>query len=302
LSPSTHQQTSLGVEASPTGNLQRVPDSIRIYLREISSIPLLDAKEEGLLCSQIKQGSKNETHEARRRFIAANLRLVVSIAKKYVGCGLSLMDLIQEGNIGLMRAVDKFDYEKGCRFGTHATWWIRQSISKAMANQARTIRIPTYMVQTINRLFHVSYRLAQEYGREPTRRELAAEMQVSPKKVRQIIKATQQQAVSLETPVRDEGDCSIGDFVEDKTMPQPTEVATNELLKEQLQDVLASLSARERRVIELRFGLGDGRSRTLDEVGHEFGVTRERIRQVENNALGKLRHPKRSGKLREYLD
>jgi len=276
-------------------------ESVTIYLHEIVRFPLLNAKEEKLLGRQLKDGSQDEAQEAKRRLVEANLRLVVSIAKKYVGRGLSLMDLIQEGNIGLIRVVDKFDYQKGYKFSTYATWWIRQGITRAVADQARTIRIPVHIGVKINRLVRTSYRLAQEYGREPNKKELAAEMQTSPKKVGQIIKATELPA-SLETPVGEDRDCFLGDFIEDETIPQPADVATNELLKEQLEDVLASLSAKERRVIELRFGLGDSRSRTLEEVGHEFGLTRERIRQIENKALRKLRHPKRSRKLREYLD
>jgi RNA polymerase primary sigma factor len=277
------------------------PESATMYLHEIARFPLLDMEEEKLLGSQIKHGGKNEAQEARRRLIEANLRLVVSVAKNYVGRGLSLMDLIQEGNLGLMRAVNKFDYRKGYKFSTYATWWIRQNISRAIANQARTIRIPAHVVERINGLSHISYRLSQEHGREPTRKELAAEMQTSPKKVEEMIRATQN-PVSLETPVGDDGHSYLGDFIKDKKMLQPAEVAASELLKEQLKEVLALLPAKERRVIELRFGLGDGRSRTLDEVGQEFGVSRERIRQIERKALRKLRHIKRSRKLREYLE
>lgn len=284
--------------SSDTGIL---PDSVSTYLQEIRRFSLLNAEEEKLLGSQLKHGSKSEVQEARRHLIEANLRLVVSIAKNYVGRGLPLMDLIQEGNIGLMRAVDRFDYRRGCKFSTYATWWIRQAINRAIADKARTIRIPVHMAQAINRLFTVSHGLVQEYGREPTEKELAAEMQTLPNKVGQIIKATQY-PLSLEAPIGEDGDCCLGDFVEDKTMPQPAEVAINELLKEQLHDLLASLSAKEQRVIELRFGLGDGRRRTLEEVGQEFGVTRERIRQIESKALKKLRHPRHSRKLREYLD
>ena len=300
----------LEIEASQglTENITRgmdtetLPDSVRLYFNEIGSSPLLSAEEEKLLGSQVKHGSKNRAQEARRRLIEANLRLVVSVAKNYVGRGLSLMDLIQEGNIGLIRAVDKFDYRKGYKFSTYATWWIRQSITRALADQARTIRIPAHMVQRINCLLRISHSLTQECGREPSEEELAAEMQTSPEKVGEIFKAANQQPLSLETPIGEERDRCLGDFVEDKRLPQPAEVAVKGALKEQLQYLLASLTAKERRVIELRFGLGDGRSRTLEEVGWEFGVTRERIRQIEAKALRKLRHPKRSRKLREYLD
>jgi RNA polymerase primary sigma factor len=280
---------------------ETLSDPLRIYLREIGSFLLLSAEEEKVLSHRVKHGSKNKAQEARRRLIEANLRLVVSVAKHYVGQGLSLMDLIQEGNLGLIRAVDKFDYQQGYKFSTYATWWIRQSITRAIANQSRTIRIPVHMMGSISRLIRVSDGLTQEYGREPTDKELAAEMQSSPRKVGEIIKATKQ-PLSLETPIGEEGASYLGDFVEDKRLPQPAEVTMNRALEEELQNLLASLPAKERRVIELRFGLGDGRSRTLEEVGWEFGVTRERIRQIEAKALRKLRHPKRSRKLREYLD
>jgi RNA polymerase primary sigma factor len=275
--------------------------SASIYLSEISRLPLLTAEEEKLLGSQIKHGSRNEAQEARRRLIEANLRLVVSVAKGYVGRGLPLMDLIQEGNIGLMRAVNKFDYRKGYKFSTYATWWIRQSITRAIAKKGRTIHIPFHMLEAIKRLLRTSLGLTQEYGREPTEEELAAKMEISPDKVAQITRATQH-PVSLETPVMEEGSSKIGDFVADKTAPQPIEVTTNELLKKQIHEILASLPQKESRVIELRFGLGDGRRRTLDEVGKEFGVTRERIRQIERKALGKLRHPRYSRRLREYIE
>jgi len=280
---------------------EMLPEPVTMYLHEITRLPLLDAEEEKLLGSQLKHGSKDEAEEARRHLIEANLRLVVSIAKNYVGRGLPLMDLIQEGNIGLMRAVSKFDYRRGYKFSTVATWWIRQNITRAVANQSRVIRVPVHMVDRINRLSYISYSLTQQYGREPTKEELATAMQTSPKKVGEIIKA-KQQPVSLETPVGEEAHRYLIDLIEDKKLAQPSEVALGAALKEQLQDVLASLSAKEQRVIELRFGLGDGVRRTLEEVGREFGVTRERIRQIENKALRKLRHPKRSRKLREYLD
>jgi RNA polymerase primary sigma factor len=285
------------------GNLdtETLPESATTYLHEIARFPLLDAEEEKLLGWQIRQGNKNEAQEAKRRLIEANLRLVVSVAKNYAGRGLSLMDLIQEGNLGLMRAVNKFDYRKGYKFSTYATWWIRQSINRAIANQARTIRIPVHMVDAISRLLRISHGLAQEYGREPTRKELAAEMETSSEKLELITKAAQY-PVSLEFhPGGDTDGDTLGDLIEDEKIPWPAEVAANQLLKEQLDDILGLLPAKERRVIELRFGLGDGRSRTLDEVGQEFGVTRERIRQIQKKALGKLRHPSQSRKLKDYL-
>jgi len=279
-------------------------DSVRMYFHEIGRFPLLNAEEEMLLGSQIKHGSKNEAQEARRRLIEGNLRLVVSIAKKYAyaGHGLPLMDLIQEGNIGLMRAISKFDYRRGYKFGTYATWWIWQAVTRAIADQARAVRIPLHMVETINRFFHIQHSLAQEYGREPSQGELAAEMQTSLKKIGEIIKASQDY-ISLEAPVGKERDSSLlCDCIEDDGASQPAEVTAARLLKEELEDVLASLSVKEQRVIKLRFGLADGRSRTLDEVGQEFGVTRERIRQIQKKALAKLRHPKYSRTLREYLE
>ena len=300
---------TLGLEAS-RGLTEKViqgidtetpPDLVKLYLKEIGNFPLLSAEEEKVLGSQVKHGSRIEAQEARRRFIEANLRLVVSIAKHYIGQGLPLMDLIQEGNMGLIRSVGKFDYQKGYKFSTYATWWIRQAITRAVANQSRTIRIPVHMMGSISHLLRVSNSLTQEYGREPTEEELAAEMQASPRKVGEITKAAKQ-SLSLDAPIVEGEDSYIGDFIEDKRLPQPAEVATDRALKEELQDLLASLPEKERRVIELRFGLVDGRSRTLDEVGQEFRVTRERIRQIEAKALRKLRHPKRSRKLREYLD
>jgi len=287
-----------GTEGS---NVEMLPDSVSVYLHEIAQVPLLSAEEEKLLGSQLKHGTQDEAQEARGHFIGGNLRLVVSIAKNYVGRGLPLMDLIQEGNLGLMRAVDKFDYQRGYKFSTYATWWIRQGITRVIADQARTIRIPAHMVDKINRLFRISHHLTQEYGREPTKEELAAEMQTSPEKIREIIKASRY-PLSLEAPIGNEDTASPGDFIEDKAMPHPLDVVIKEALKEQVQDVLASLSVKERRIMELRFGLVDGRNRTLDEVGREFDLTRERIRQIEGKALRKLRHPKRSRKLREYLD
>ena len=299
----TRRETGQGlvdkvVENSDVGT---PPESVTIYLREIARFPLLSVEEEKLLGSQLEHSSKNETQEARRRLIECNLRLVVSIARKHINRGLPLMDLIQEGNLGLMRAVNKFDYQRGYKFSTYATWWIRQAINRAIADKARTIRIPVHMMDKIGRLLRISHSLTQEYGREPTEKELAAQMETSTDKVGQITKAAQYPA-SLEYHLGEEADSdTLGDFIEDKTVPQPAEVATNELLKEQLNDILASLPPKERRVVELRFGLGDGRRRTLEEVGQEFHVTRERVRQIEAKALRKLRHPSRSRKLKDYL-
>jgi RNA polymerase primary sigma factor len=293
---------TLTEKVTESTDVEMLPESATMYLREIARFPLLSAEEEKLLGGQIKHGSEDEAHEARRRLIEGNLRLVVSVAKNYLGRGLSLMDLIQEGNLGLMRAVNKFDYRKGYKFSTYATWWIRQAINRAIADKARSIRIPVHMMDAINRLLRVSHGLTQEYGREPNKQELAGGMQTSLEKVNQISKAAQY-PVSLEYHLGEEADGdTLADFVEDKTMPQPIEVAANGLLKEQLDDILELLPVKEHRVIELRFGLGDGRSRTLDEVGQEFGVTRERIRQIERKALGKLRHIKRSRQLREYIE
>ncbi|HVB60494.1 MAG: RNA polymerase sigma factor RpoD [Ktedonobacteraceae bacterium] len=288
-------------------------DPVRMYLREIGRVPLLSAEEEVRLarrmeCAKLERFKPRPDYrlvrdgdEAQRCLTEANLRLVVSVAKKYIGRGMSLLDLIQEGNIGLIRAVEKFDYTKGYKFSTYATWWIRQAITRAIADQARTIRIPVHMVETINRLIRVSRRLLQELGREPTSDEIAAQMEITAEKVREIIKVSQE-PVSLETPIGEEEDSHLGDFIEDHTALAPAEAASHQLLKEQVEDVLDSLTERERKVLQLRFGLDDGRARTLEEVGKEFHVTRERIRQIEAKALRKLRHPSRSRKLKDYLD
>ncbi len=288
-------------------------DPVRMYLREIGRVPLLSAEEEVRLarrmeCAKLERFKPRPDYrlvrdgdEAQRCLTEANLRLVVSVAKKYIGRGMSLLDLIQEGNIGLIRAGEKFDYTKGYKFSTYATWWIRQAITRAIADQARTIRIPVHMVETINRLIRVSRRLLQELGREPTSDEIAAQMEITAEKVREIIKVSQE-PVSLETPIGEEEDSHLGDFIEDHTALAPAEAASHQLLKEQVEDVLDSLTERERKVLQLRFGLDDGRARTLEEVGKEFHVTRERIRQIEAKALRKLRHPSRSRKLKDYLD
>ena len=317
------------IEIEPVLDLdnEAIDDPVRMYLREIGRVPLLTARDEVELAQAMEQGREalyrrlelrrlgqldpetdrelcaliERGERARHRLAESNLRLVVSVAKKYIGRGMSLLDLIQEGNIGLIRAVEKFDYRKGYKFSTYATWWIRQAITRAIADQARTIRIPVHMVETINKLLRISRRLLQELGREPTAEEIAREMEIPPEKVREILKVSQE-PVSLETPIGEEEDSHLGDFIPDDGTMAPSEAASHQLLKEQVEDVLASLTGRERRVLQLRFGLEDGRSRTLEEVGKEFGVTRERIRQIEAKALRKLRHPSRSRKLKDYLE
>jgi RNA polymerase primary sigma factor len=277
-----------------------VEDPVRLYLREIGRIKLLSTAEEIELARQIMQGG-TPGDRAKRKLVQANLRLVVSIAKKYVGRGMLFLDLIQEGNLGLIRAAEKFDHERGFKFSTYATWWIRQAITRAIADQARTIRIPVHMVETINKLKKVTRRLAQERSRKPTEEELAAEMNVSISKLRDIVKIAQE-PLSLETPIGKEEDSRLGDFIEDQAADAPIKTVASELLKEDLAEVLCTLSARERDVLRLRFGMDDGRQRTLEEVGQLFGVTRERIRQIEAKALRKLRHPNRRKKLEEYVE
>ncbi|MBE3100787.1 MAG: RNA polymerase sigma factor RpoD [Firmicutes bacterium] len=274
-----------------------IDDPVRMYLKEIGKVPLLSADEEVSLAQRMGEGDEI----AKRKLVEANLRLVVSIAKRYVGRGMLFLDLIQEGNLGLIKAVEKFDYEKGFKFSTYATWWIRQAITRAIADQARTIRIPVHMVETINKLIRVSRQLLQEYGREPLPEEIAKEMNIPEEKVREIMKIAQE-PVSLETPIGEEEDSHLGDFIPDDEAPAPAEAAAFTLLKEQLMGVLDTLTSREEKVLRLRFGLDDGRARTLEEVGKEFNVTRERIRQIEAKALRKLRHPSRSKKLKDYLD
>lgn len=275
----------------------KINDPVRMYLKEIGRVDLLSAKDETELAKRIEQGDE----EAKKRLAEANLRLVVSIAKRYVGRGMLFLDLIQEGNMGLIKAVEKFDYMKGFKFSTYATWWIRQAITRAIADQARTIRIPVHMVETINKLIRVQRQLLQDLGREPAPEEIAKEMELTPEKVREILKIAQE-PVSLETPIGEEDDSHLGDFIEDQDAMAPQDAAAYELLKEQLEDVLDTLTDREENVLRLRFGLDDGRTRTLEEVGKVFGVTRERIRQIEAKALRKLRHPSRSKRLKDFLD
>lgn len=273
-----------------------IEDPVRMYLKEIGKVPLLSAEEEIELAKRMELGDQ----EAKKRLAEANLRLVVSIAKRYVGRGMLFLDLIQEGNLGLIKAVEKFDYRKGYKFSTYATWWIRQAITRAIADQARTIRIPVHMVETINKLIRVSRQLLQELGREPTPEEIAAEMNMPVERVREILKISQE-PVSLETPIGEEEDSHLGDFIQDDNVPVPADAAAFTLLKEQLEEVLGTLTEREQKVLTLRFGLEDGRARTLEEVGKEFNVTRERIRQIEAKALRKLRHPSRSKRLKDFL-
>ena len=274
-----------------------IEDPVRMYLKEIGKVPLLSAEEEIELAQRMEDGDE----DAKKRLAEANLRLVVSIAKRYVGRGMLFLDLIQEGNLGLIKAVEKFDYRKGYKFSTYATWWIRQAITRAIADQARTIRIPVHMVETINKLIRVSRQLLQELGREPTPEEIAEEMNMPVERVREILKISQE-PVSLETPIGEEEDSHLGDFIQDDNVPVPADAAAFSLLKEQLNEVLGTLTEREQKVLRLRFGLDDGRARTLEEVGKEFNVTRERLRQIEAKALRKLRHPSRSRKLKDYLD
>lgn len=275
----------------------KINDPVRMYLKEIGRVDLLSAEEEISLAERIEVGDE----EAKRRLAEANLRLVVSIAKRYVGRGMLFLDLIQEGNMGLIKAVEKFDFRKGFKFSTYATWWIRQAITRAIADQARTIRIPVHMVETINKLIRVQRQLLQDLGREPSPEEIGEDMDLTPEKVREILKIAQE-PVSLETPIGEEDDSHLGDFIEDQDATSPSEHAAYELLKEQLEDVLDTLTDREENVLRLRFGLDDGRTRTLEEVGKVFGVTRERIRQIEAKALRKLRHPSRSKRLKDFLE
>ena len=281
------------------GKLDDIPltDPVRMYLREIGKVPLLDAAEEVELAKRVEAGDET----AKKKIVDANLRLVVSIAKKYIGRGMLFLDLIQEGNLGLIRAVEKFDYRKGFKFSTYATWWIRQAITRAIADQARTIRVPVHMVETINKMVRISRQLVQRLGREPTDEEIAGEMEIEPSKAEEIRRIAQL-PVSLETPIGEEEDSQLGDFIEDRDLPSPEEAAAGHLLHEQIEEMLDALSEREREVLHFRFGLEDGRSYTLEEVGKRFGVTRERIRQIEAKALRKLRHPSRSKKLKDFLD
>jgi RNA polymerase primary sigma factor len=295
---------TMGEELLPSfdtdmGKLDDIPltDPVRMYLREIGKVALLTAEEEVTLAKQMEEGDLY----AKQKLTDANLRLVVSIAKKYIGRGMLFLDLIQEGNLGLIRAVEKFDYRKGFKFSTYATWWIRQAITRAIADQARTIRVPVHMVETINKMVRISRQLVQRLGREPTDEEISTEMEIDPSRVEEIRRIAQL-PVSLETPIGEEEDSQLGDFIEDRDLPSPDEAAAGHLLHEQIEDMLDALSIREREVLHFRFGLEDGHSYTLEEVGRKFGVTRERIRQIEAKALRKLRHPSRSRKLKDFLD
>ncbi len=294
--PKIEDEAEIEFDISMPENIN-IDDPVRMYLKEIGKVPLLSADEEVSLAQRMADGDEI----AKQKLAEANLRLVVSIAKRYVGRGMLFLDLIQEGNLGLIKAVEKFDYQKGYKFSTYATWWIRQAITRAIADQARTIRIPVHMVETINKLIRVSRQLLQQYGRDPLPEELAKEMDIPEEKVREILKIAQE-PVSLETPIGEEEDSHLGDFIPDEDAPAPAEAAAFTLLKEQLMDVLDTLTPREEKVLKLRFGLEDGRARTLEEVGKEFQVTRERIRQIEAKALRKLRHPSRSKKLRDFLE
>jgi len=289
--------TEADLDISDLENNVNIEDHVRMYLKEIGKVPLLTSDEEVALAIKMEKGDQ----AAKAKLAEANLRLVVSIAKRYVGRGMQLLDLIQEGNLGLMKAVEKFDYKKGYKFSTYATWWIRQAITRAIADQARTIRIPVHMVETINKLLRVSRQLLQELGREPTNEEIAEKMDIPVSRVREILKISQD-PVSLETPIGEEEDSHLGDFIKDENITAPADAAAFVLLKEQLNEVLYTLTDREQEVLKLRFGLDDGRARTLEEVGKEFNVTRERIRQIEAKALRKLRHPSRSRKLKDFLD
>jgi RNA polymerase primary sigma factor len=294
--PAEEEDEAEPVELEPLEGVS-IDDPVRMYLKEIGKVSLLNSADEVKLAKRMERGDE----EAKRRLIEANLRLVVSIAKKYVGRGMLFLDLIQEGNLGLIRAVEKFDWRKGYKFSTYATWWIRQAITRALADQARTIRIPVHMVETINKLIRVSRQLLQELGREPTPEEIGQVMKMPTERVREIIKIAQE-PISLETPIGEEEDSHLGDFIEDQDALAPAEAASFTMLKEQLEGVLETLTPRERKVLKLRFGLDDGRPRTLEEVGREFGVTRERIRQIEAKALRKLRHPSRSKRLKDFIE
>jgi RNA polymerase primary sigma factor len=296
LDPDTVTEGAVNLEATLPKGIA-VDDPVRMYLKEIGTVPLLNAEEEVELAKRMEAGDE----EAKQKLCEANLRLVVSIAKRYVGRGMLFLDLIQEGNFGLIKAVDKFQWEKGFKFSTYATWWIRQAITRSIADQARTIRIPVHMVETINKLIRISRQLLQEFGREPTPAEIGKEMDITEEKVREILKIAQE-PVSLETPIGEEEDSHLGDFIPDEDVPAPSDAAAFAMLKEQLIDVLDTLTDREQKVLILRFGLDDGRARTLEEVGKRFDVTRERIRQIEAKALRKLRHPSRSKKLKDYLE